>query len=269
MLRALYSSATGMKAQEFVIDVTANNLANVNTIAFKKSRVNFEDLLYQQIEMAGGRNAQGVTRPAGTEVGLGTRVSNTQILFSQGPLVNSERNLDTAIDGDGFFKVRIFDEINGGIGYTRAGNFFKNRDGELVIGSSNGFRLDPPITVPTNVDPNNITILSDGRVLVQGPEDTEPQEVGQIQLSRFVNPEGLEQIGGNVYIETDASGEAIESNPGTQGLGVLISGFLEQSNVDAVKELVGLIKTQRAFELNSKVITTSNEMLQVVTSLKQ
>ncbi len=266
---AMHTAATGLEALSTEIDVTANNLANVNTTGFKRSRVNFEDLLYQLRRPPGTPGAGGAPQPAGLQVGLGTRVSNTQILFSQGSPIETGRALDMTINGEGFFRVRIYDDVGGGFGYTRAGNFSTNRDGELVLGNSDGFRLDPPIQIPENAIRDSITVSSDGVVSVLLPGEDEITEVGQITLSRFANAEGLMQIGKNVYVPTAASGEAFEAEPGSEGVGTILNNFLESSNVDPVKELINLIKSQRAFELNSKVITTSNEMLQVVTHLKQ
>lgn len=266
-IQAMSTACTGLSALSQDIDVTANNLANVNTVGFKGSRANFEDLLYQHQEIPGTLNSQNVTKPMGLSVGLGTRISGTQVLFSQGPAITTGRPLDIQIDGEGFFQVNTGSDVGGGVGYTRAGNLFTNRDGELVLGNSSGLRLAPPISVP--IDATSIDIGKDGKVSVLLPGSTTPQEVGQIQLARFVNPAGLEQVGGNIFLATAASGDATVGNPGEDGLGPISSGFLEGSNVEAVKELVSLIKTQRAFELNSQVITTSNEMLQTITRLKQ
>lgn len=266
-IRSLHTAATGMAAMSTSIDVIANNLANANTTGFKASRANFEDLLYQQAHQAGSLNVEGLTKPAGTFIGLGTRVSNTQLDFRQGNLIETGRATDMTISGDGLFRVRIQDDIGDGVGYTRAGNFFVNRDGELVLGNADGFRMEPPVQVPT--DAIDVEITSDGTVMASLPGEAELQQVGQIELFRFTNQAGLRQIGGNIYIETAASGEAIQGTPGENGLGTLTSGFLEGSNVDAVRELVEMIKTQRTFDMNSKVITASDEMLQTVTLLKQ
>ena len=264
---ALHSPATGLNALSTQIDVIANNLANVNTVGFRKSRVNFEDLIYQQMVRAGSTNAQGVKTPAGIYVGLGVRVSNTQPMFEQGSLDATGRDLDLAIQGDGFFQVKIYDDFGTGVGYTRAGNLFINADGQLVLGNAEGFALEPPISIPP--DYVSIKVGSDGRVFVTTPGGVTPEEAGQITLARFINPAGLEQIGGTMFVENEASGPPVEATPGTQGLGILIQEFLESSNVDPIRELVGLIKAQRAFELNSQSIQTADETLQVVGNLRR
>jgi len=263
---AMHTATTGLGALNTEIDVIANNLANVNTYGFKGSRANFEDLLYQHLEPAGGLNSQGVAKPVGTAVGLGVKISNTQRLFTQGSPVETGVDTDMYIQGDGFFRVQTLEDIGGGYAYTRAGNFFVNLDGELVLGNTDGHRLDPPVQVPDGY--TNVTIGLDGVVRAVGPGETTTEDVGQIQLFRFPNPAGLAAQGMNLFTETDASGEAVGANPGTEGLGTLLGGFLETSNVDAVTQLVNLIRAQRAFELNSQVITTGNEMLQTVTHLK-
>lgn len=264
-IQAMHTAATGLSALSTGIDVIANNLANVNTKGFKATRANFEDLFYQERQMAGAANYEGIAKPTGLFVGLGTQVSNTQMLFEQGSLEQTGRTTDLAISGNGFFQVQIYEDVGGGIGYTRAGNFEVNRDGELVLNNGAGFRLEPGIQVPMNF--SKLNIGDDGQVTAI--IDGEAQEVGRVELVRFTNPQGLEPIGGNIFISTEASGDPIVGEPGSDGLGVIRSGFLENSNVDAVRELVDLIKAQRSFELNSKVITTGNEMLQTVTHLKQ
>ncbi len=267
-ITAMNTAATGLQALSVKLDVIANNLANVNTVGFKRSRTNFEDLLYQVRREPGVENSIGDTSPAGIEVGTGVMLSSTQLLHEQGSFQNTGRNLDLAIDGQGFFKVKIFDDMGrNGIGYTRAGNFFINPDGEIVLGNRNGFRLEPSITVPT--DYTSITITSDGKVNVMTPGAAAPEEVGQIELARFVNPEGLLARGQNVFVETEASGPPIEGNPTEDGLGSIVQGSLEASNVEPVRELVDLIQTQRSFELNSKTIQAADEMLQVVGQLKR
>ncbi len=263
---SMHTATTGLEALSTEIDVIANNLANVNTVGFKRARANFEDLLYVSRGLAGTGALADATPPAGTDVGLGVQVSNIQTLFTQGSPIETGHATDLAIQGEGFFRVRIFDDVGGGFGYTRAGNFVANRDGDLVLADSDGFRLDPPVTIPP--DATEVTIGSDGAVLAMTPGDTEPTQVGQIALYRFPNETGLEHIGKNLFITTAASGEAVEGDPGEGGYGSILSNFLESSNVTAVRELVDLIKTQRAFELNSRVITTSDEMLQTITHLK-
>lgn len=265
-ITALHSGATGLSALETQIDVIGNNLANVNTTAFKASRVNFEDLLYQQLAQPAAENNR-TQRPAGIEVGLGVRVANTGRDFKQGTAIQTGNPLDVMLQGNGFFGVDLVQQQGNGVGYTRAGNFFVNRDGEVVLGNSQGPRLNPPITgVPP--DATAITITADGRVLVTQPSSTSQNQIGQIQLFSFVNPQGLDAQGGNIYTETDASGPPVTSLPGQNGLGTLQQGFLEGSNVDPVKELVDLIKAQRAFEMNSQTIQAADQVLQVIDNLR-
>jgi len=267
-IMAMNTAATGLEALSSKLDVTANNLANVNTVAFKRSRVNFEDLLYQIRRQPGTENALGNITPAGIEVGTGVKVSSTELNFTPGSLEITNQQLDVAIEGNGFFKVQIYPDMGpGGIGYTRAGNFFINANGEMVLGNSNGFRLEPTITIPENA--TSITIGSDGKVMVTTPTDAAPQEIGQITLSRFVNPQGLLAKGQNVYVETSASGPASDGNPTDEGFGSLLQGSLEASNVEPVRELVDMIQTQRSFELNSQAIQASDEMLRVISSLRR
>jgi len=264
---ALHSAATGLNALSTQIDVIANNLANVSTTGFKSSRVNFEDLLYQEKAQPGVENADGDPRPAGINVGLGVRIANTDASFEQGPALKTDNPTDLMIDGQGFFAVDILQDEGDGIGYTRAGNFFVNRDGELVLGNSDGPRLEPPVTIPT--DATAVEVASDGRIFAMIPGNAEPQEVGQIELSSFVNPKGLRPIGENLYVRTDAAGDPVQTTPGEDGVGTLKQGFLEGSNVDPVKELVELIKSQRAFEMNSQSIQAADQALQVVSNLRQ
>lgn len=266
-INALHSASTGLSALETEMDVTANNLANVNTTGFKRSRVNFEDLLYQEKAQPGVENANGDQRPTGLYVGLGTRVSGTQVDFRQGSPVETGRDLDISIDGEGLFQVDIDDDVGGGVGYTRAGNFFVNPDGDIVLGNTDGPRLVPEINVPP--DATKIEISRDGTVFAFQPGDVEPDEVGQIELATFVNKEGLKQIGGNLYVETAASGPPIEGVPSEGQFGSVIQRFLEGSNVKPVEELVGLIKTQRAFEMNSQSIQAADQALQTVSNLRR
>ncbi|MEI8195357.1 MAG: flagellar basal-body rod protein FlgG, partial [Phycisphaerae bacterium] len=247
-IMALHSASTGLRALSTQLDVVSNNLANANNDGFKASRVNFEDLFYQNRQQPGVQNAQADIRPTGISIGLGTRVSGTQLDMSQGSAIETGRPLDVMISGNGFFQVKSLPNQGDGLSYTRTGKFFVNANGDLVLNSSDGFKLDPPINVPTNT--TAIDIGQDGRVFATQPGSTTPTEVGQIQLATFVNPQGLLQIGGNLYQKTDASGQATLSNPGSETAGTLKSGFVEASNVDPVRELVDLIKTQRTFELN-------------------
>ncbi|MEM6334025.1 MAG: flagellar basal-body rod protein FlgG [Planctomycetota bacterium] len=266
-ITALHSAATGLSALGTQLDVIANNLANINTEGFKGSRVNFEDLLYQQKTQPGVENAIGDERPMGTQVGLGVKVSNTQLDFRQGDLVPTGQQFDIAIEGKGFFKVQILPDQGDGTGYTRAGNFTLNSDGELVLGNANGPRLIPNLQVDLTQF-TSVSISQTGEIIAM---DNQNQEVnlGTLELASFVNPQGLEQIGGNIYIESPASGPAIEGQPGEGPLGVIAQGFLESSNVDPTIELVNLIKTQRAFEMNSKTIEAADQTLQTISNLRR
>ena len=265
-ITALHSAATGLSALSTQLDVISNNLANVNTDGFKASRANFQDLLYVEKAQPGVENANGDKRPTGLYVGLGVKVSGTQVDFSQGSLINTGQELDIAIEGKGFFQVQVEnDRAPNGIAYTRAGNFTLNQDGELVLANDQGRRLEPNITIPDQVE--SISISADGRVLALVSGDSQAQEVGQIQLARFINPTGLKQIGENLYAETDASGTPTTSNPTENGLGLLRQSFVEGSNVNPTRELIGLIRTQRAFEMNSQTIRTADQALQTVAQL--
>src|SRR6185503_2930498 len=246
---ALHSAATGLSALSTSLDVIANNLANANTDGFKSSRTNFQDLFYQVREQPGTENGDGDSRPTGLLVGLGTKVSGTQQDFSQGAPQQTNQPFDLMIEGDGFFQVKIQDDIGEGVAYTRAGNFTKNQDGELVLATDQGRRLLPGITIPAEAQ--QVSISNDGQVSVTLPGSTQPTLLEKIQLATFINPTGLQQIGENLYLPTAASGEASLGDPLTASRGGVRQGFLEGSNVDPVIELVGLIKTQRAFELNS------------------
>lgn len=266
-ITALHSSASALEALSTELDVIANNLANINTSGFKASRVNFEDLLYLEKQQPGVENANGDMRPAGIFVGLGTRISNTETDFSQGDPVSTGGELDLTIDGQGFFEINIIEDIGGGRAYTRDGDFFVNADGNLVLGTADGPLLEPVISIPS--DTTSIEITSDGRVITFNNEDIDGTEQGQILLSTFINPQGLKPIGGNRYIETEASGPVITGEPGEGQFGTILQRFLEGSNVDPVRELVDLIKTQRAFELNSQTIQAADETLQVVSNLRR
>lgn len=266
---ALHSAATGLTALSTKLDVTANNLANVNTDGFKGSRANFQDLLYIEKSQPGAENANGDQRPTGLFVGLGTKISGTQLDFSIGPAKNTGRPLDIFIEGDGFFQVQIEDDTGEGIGYTRAGNFTLNSDGELVLATDQGRRLIPEIVIPEGVQGSDISISADGVVSVLEPGQTEASEIGTIELATFVNPTGLKQIGENVYIPTTASGDPSVGDPGEAGRGIVRQGVLEGSNVDPVVEMISLITTQRAFQFNSQSIQAADEVLQVVGNLRR
>ncbi len=264
---ALYTAGTGMQAMSTQVNVIANNLANVSTTGFKKERVMFQDLFYEQVRQPGTLNTLGQVNPTGVQIGLGTQVAATEDDFRPGDALNTGNPTDLNIQGNGFFQVKIYPDIGGGIGYTRAGNFTVNAQGNLVQGGPDGFLLDPPITVPQNY--TGITITPDGVVNVTTPGNANPQNIGQIQLANFTNPEGLVKIGGTIYVQSTASGSPTVSDPGSGGAGRLQPGYLEQSNVDAVTELTNLISAQRDFELNGRVIDASNQMLQTINNLRQ
>jgi flagellar basal-body rod protein FlgG len=266
-IAALNSAATGLRALSTKIDVIANNLANAETNSFKRSRANFEDLMYTTVKQPGATNAAGDIAPAGIQIGHGVRISNTQLDFEQGPMESTDRQLDVAINGQGFFRVKIMDSVGDGTAYTRSGNFFLNTEGELVLGMKDGPRLLPPITLPANTV--DVNIAEDGTVSASVSDAIEPTPVGRLEMARFINPQGLKTMGGNLFLETAASGPPVSSNPNEDGAGYIQQGFLEGSNVDPVKELVGLIKTQRSFELNSQSIQTADQALQTVANLRR
>jgi flagellar basal-body rod protein FlgG len=265
---ALNTAATGLNALSFNLDVIANNLANVNTVGFKGSRANFEDIYYLQIAQPNLPRDSVNSFPTGISVGLGTRVSGTQLSMTQGPAETTGAPLDLMIEGDGFFVLQTPDDVGGGVGYTRAGNFVLNADGEMVLANSPGYRLaEPQIAFPPGA--SGITIGTDGTVSALLPGDTQPQVIETIQLATFANPSGLQQVGANVFVETAASGDPNVGDPQTDGRGLLMQGMLEQSNVQPVTQLVDLIRTQRAFEMNSQVIQATNETLQQVNNLRR
>lgn len=267
-ITALHTAATGLSALNTQLDVTANNLANSTTIGFKASRVNFEDLFYMQKLQPGVENTNGDTRPIGLFVGLGVRVAGTQLSFEQGNMISTGRPLDVAIEGRGFLRANVPpDKAPQGIAYTRAGQLTLNQNGDLVFAFANGARLEPAINIPS--DAISIDISPDGQVTVVQPANPDPTVVGQIDLATFVNPEGLKQIGENLFTETQASGPPIVGLPLEQNRGQIRSGFLEGSNVDPTSELVDLIKTQRAFEMNSQTIRTADESLRAITQLRR
>jgi flagellar basal-body rod protein FlgG len=264
-ITALHSASTGMRAMDTKLDVIANNLANSNTTAFKSQRVNFEDLFYEERRQPGAMNNLGLRTSTGLFVGLGTRVSNTQLDLSNGSFEATDRPLDVAIQGQGFFKLQTYQGIGKGQAYARAGNFLINNEGNLVLGTSDGPRLEPTINIPEGADPSSITILGDGRITVV--VDGTAQEVGQLELYRFPNPHGLRLEGGNLYTETEASGSPTSGMPGDQGFGTLLQRYLEASNVDPTRELVNMIRTQRNFELNSRTIQAADEDMQTINRL--
>lgn len=266
-IQALYTAATGMKATDTKLNVVANNLANVETVAFKRSRVNFEDIFYRVLEEPGLRNALEQPLPMGLQVGLGAQISNTQLNFEQGSLDNTTQPLDLAIEGEGFFQVQAFIDGQEQTVYTRAGNFARNANGEIVLGNSIGARLEPSITLPQ--DTVDIQVGQNGLVQVRSAGSSTFQDVGQIQLARFVNSAGLKQLGKNLYQQTDASGPPIQANPTQDGTGSVLQGTLELSNTDPVRELVELIRTQRSFELNSQSLQSADQTLQTINNLRR
>jgi flagellar basal-body rod protein FlgG len=262
MLRALYTAATGMQAQQINIDTIANNIANVNTTGFKQGRAEFQDLLYQNIRTAGTAASTSTTYPVGLQLGLGTRPIATARIYSQGDFQQTGNPLDLVIQGQGFFQVRL---PSGETAYTRDGTFHLNAQGALT--TADGNLLEPQITIPAQAQ--NIVIGADGTVSVTLAGQNAAQQVGTIQLANFQNPGGLNPIGGNLAMSTTASGDAITSAPGQNGLGTISQGFLEQSNVDIVKEMVNMIVAQRAYEVNSKAIKVADDMLSEINNLSR
>jgi flagellar basal-body rod protein FlgG len=261
MIRALYSAASGMTAQQLNVDNIAHNLANANTVGFKMRRAQFQDLLYQNLVQPGAAAGSQTVVPSGLQIGLGARPASNEIVFSQGNFSSTSNPLDLVIQGRGFFQVRRTD---GDLAYTRGGTFHLDRDGNMV--TSDGDPLEPQITIPP--DAQSITIASDGTVSFVQPGQTAAQLAGQIQLANFQNPAGLNSIGRNLYLPTDASGDPTVGNPGGQeGIGTLLQGYVEQSNVSVVEEFINLIVSQRAYEANSKVVKAADEMYQQVNNI--
>lgn len=258
MIRALYSGRTGMTGQQLQLDTISNNLANVNTAGFKKSRTQFEDLFYQEIRAVGTETVGGNQVPSGIQIGLGVRPTSVQKIFTQGSLSETGNELDWSIEGRGFFQViRDGEEF-----YTRSGAFTKDSDGFIV--NQNGDRVQPEFAIPEGT----ASIIIDANGLLSA-KDAEQQILGtvQITLHDFINPGGLRSVGGNLFKETDASGDPREANPGSEGLGIIAQRFVEVSNVDVTEELVNLIITQRAFETNSKAVTTADQFLEIANTL--
>ena len=262
MLRALRTASLGMTTQQAGVDNIANNLANANTVGYKRSAVVFQDLLYQSVQAAGQGEAGGGAQPASLQMGHGAAAIATVRSFTQGGLTETGNALNLAINGDGFLQVRRPD---GSIAYTRDGTFTLSGEGAVV--TQTGLSLEPDITVPTEAV--EIHISQDGVVSVRLQGEPGMSEIGQLELARFANPGGLLPIGGNLYETTEASGEPTIGTPGQEGLGLVRQGFLETSNVDVVKEMVDLITAQRAYEINSKMVTTSEDMLQIANNLKR
>ena len=258
MMNALWVSKTGLSAQDTQLSTISNNLANVATVGFKRDRVNFEDLLYQVRRQPGAQSSENNQLPSGLQIGTGVRVVSTQKEFTEGSLQITDNSLDVAINGRGFFEVLLPD---GTTAYTRNGEFQLSRDGEVV--NSDGLVIQPAITVPAGA--KSVTIGKDGTVSVVLPGEATAQQIGQLTTTDFVNPAGLEAMGGNLFLETTASGSPTNGTPGLDGLGTLVQGSLENSNVQVVEELVNMITTQRAYEMNAKVISTSDQMLGYIT----
>ncbi len=262
MMRALFTSASGMMAQQFNMDVLSNNLANVNTVGFKKSRVEFQDLLYEHLRRAGSVDSQGQQIPLGLEVGHGVRPAATQKLFGQGEVQTTDNPLDLMISGDGFFQIAMPD---GTVRYSRDGSFKMDGTGRVVTGD--GHPIEPPINIPQEA--TGIVVRSNGQVEITLPLGQGNQVVAQVQLVRFLNPAGLQSEGKNLYSATEASGEAVVGTPGMEGFGETAQGMLENSNVKVIEEMVALITTQRAYEVNTKAIQASDEMLSQANNLRR
>jgi flagellar basal-body rod protein FlgG len=261
-MQALRTAATGMAAQQLNVEVISNNIANMNTVAFKRQRAEFQDLLYQTLVAAGSQTSdQGTIVPTGVQIGAGVKAGSTYRITSQGSLTRTDNKLDIAIDGRGYFQVTL---PSGETAYTRAGNLSTNDQGQLV--TQEGYLIEPAITIPT--DATNISISASGQVEVSQDGQTEAQVIGQLELATFINEAGLEALGGNLLKESGASGPATVGAPNSTGFGKLVQGYTEASNVDAVSEVTALIVAQRAYEMNSKVISTADEMLQVAGQVK-
>ncbi len=259
MNQSMWVAKTGLDAQQTRMAVISNNLANVNTTGFKRGRAVFEDLLYQTVRQAGAQSSQDTQLPSGLALGTGVRTVATEKIFTQGNLVQTNNTFDVAIEGRGFIQILMPD---GGLAYSRDGSFKLDSDGQLV--TANGYVVQPGITLPANV--LSVTIGKDGVVSVLTQGNADPTQVGDIQLADFINPAGLQAIGQNLFLETAASGAPETGTPGLNGLGTLIQGSLETSNVNTVEELVNMIETQRAYEMNSKAIATADQMLQFVSN---
>jgi flagellar basal-body rod protein FlgG len=255
MISSLWISKTGLDAQQTQIDVIANNLANVGTNGFKRSRAVFEDLLYQTLRQPGAQSSQQTQIPSGLQIGTGVRSISTERIQTQGNLQQTGNDLDVAIQGAGFFQIQMPD---GSTAYTRDGSFHLDAQGQLT--TSSGYRLQPSVTIPANAQ--TVTIGKDGTVTIKQAGQAATTQVGTLQLAHFVNPSGLQSFGENLYLETASSGTPSANTPGTNGIGTLSQGYVETSNVNVVEELVNMIQTQRAYEINSKAIQTSDQMLQ-------
>jgi len=262
MIKAMRTAASGMFAQQLNVDTIANNLANVNTTGYKKSKVEFQDVLYTKMRSSGAETVAGSRVPVGLDVGYGTMPVATQRFFTEGNLQQTGNPLDISIEGDGFFQVSM---PNGDTAYTRDGSFKLSADGQLV--TSDGFYMQPSISIPPEAE--SISISADGMISVAVPGSEAPQELGQIELTKFVNPAGLEAIGHNLFLSNNATGAPVLGTPTLEGFGRINQGYLEMSNVEIVEEMVNMIMAQRAYEINSKAIQTSDEMSQLASNLKR
>ena len=260
MIRSLWIARTGLDAQQTQLDVISNNLANVSTNGFKRGRAVFEDLLYQTLRQPGAQSSQQTQIPSGLQLGTGVRPVSTARIFTQGNIQKTDNSLDVAVQGNGFFQVLLPD---GTTGYTRDGSFQKDNQGQIV--NANGYPLQPAITIPAQA--LTVTVATDGVVSITLPTTTAPVQIGTIQVATFVNNGGLQSVGENLYLETASSGTATPNTPGTNGSGVVVQNYVEASNVNVAQELVLMIQTQRAYELNAKVVTTSDQMLARLTQL--
>jgi flagellar basal-body rod protein FlgG len=261
-MRALSTAATGMAAQQLNVEVISNNIANMNTVGFKRQRAEFQDLIYQDMEKAGAQSSDaGTVVPTGIQVGSGVKTGSVYRITSQGSLTQTNNKLDVAVQGRGYLQVQL---PSGETAYTRAGNLSVNNSGQIV--TDQGYTVLPAMTIPSNA--TDITISSSGQVQVTTPGNVTPSTVGQFQLATFINEAGMEAIGDNLFQVSGASGPAVLGNPGAPGFGTLMQGYTEASNVDAVTEITSLISAQRAYEMNSKVITTSDQMLATTNQMK-
>lgn len=264
MVRSLWTAATGMNGQQNQIDTISHNLSNVNTTGYKKQRVEFEDLIYQNVKLAGTPATEDTVTPVGIQMGSGVKLAATQRMFNQGSLQASENVTDLAIVGEGFYRVQQYD---GSFAYTRDGSFKIDSNGQLV--TNNGLRVMPEIILPEGFELETLAISNDGRVTVKVNGSDDSIDVGQIELYKFPNPQGLEANGDNLFVESNASGQAIANRPGFEGMGITKHKFLEMSNVSVVNEMVQMIVAQRAYEFSSKAIQTSDTMLATAANLKR
>jgi flagellar basal-body rod protein FlgG len=262
MIRSMYTAATGMESQQLYLDTISNNLSNVNTTGFKRTKIEFQDLMYQTLREPGTRNVEGGMAPSGIEVGLGVRTAATNRIFEQGSMNYTGNNLDTAIQGEGFFQIMLPD---GAIAYSRDGQFKLDSDGSII--TANGFQLYPQVSVPAGAE--EIAFDARGLISARMPGEDTMTEVGQVELARFINPAGLKALGNNLYGQSEASGLPVLNTPGTDGNGILMPQYVEASNVQIVDEMVNMIAAQRAYEIVSKAIQVSDDMLQTTNNLKR